>query len=70
MRKERPRAEIFFALPHMPASNDPASIDEAAGGLIEFVSRLSAQLTGHLCVIAEDVESALGLEPTPEPPTA
>jgi hypothetical protein len=58
-----------FALAELPAAENPGEIYEAAGGLIESTSRLRARLTGHLCLIAEQVESALGLGPLDEPAT-
>jgi hypothetical protein len=56
-----------FALSELPDGDNPGQIYEASGSLIESTSRLRARLAGHLCLVAERVESALGLEPLPEP---
>ncbi|MBT4865686.1 MAG: M48 family metalloprotease, partial [Planctomycetaceae bacterium] len=57
-----------FALPDLPDSEVPGEIYEAADALINSIYRLAARLTGRLCVLAEQVETLLGLEPLPEPP--
>ena len=56
-----------FALKAVPPADNPAAVYEAAGCLIESTSRLRARLMGHLCAMAEQVESALGLPPLEEP---
>ena len=56
-----------FSLTSLPDSDNPGEIYEAAESLTESAIRLRARLTGHLCLIAEQVESVLGLEPLAQP---
>jgi hypothetical protein len=56
-----------FALAALPDGENPGQIYEAAGSLIESTVQLRARLTGHLCQIAEEIESVLGLKPLPQP---
>jgi hypothetical protein len=56
-----------FVLPDLPESDNPVAIYHALGNLVNAVYRLRARVVGRLCVIAEQVESALGLKPLAEP---
>ena len=56
-----------FALAKLPDGENPVEIYQAADALVDSVTMLRARLLGRLCIFAEQVESALGLELLPEP---
>ena len=55
-----------YVLPKLPNAEDPVAICHALDAMIDSVFQLKARMTGQLCVVAENVESAIGLEPLPE----
>ena len=55
-------------LPRIPHQDDLGGIFEAAGEALEQITSLYVRCLGRLALIAEQVETALGLEPLPEPP--
>lgn len=59
-----------FVFPETVDVADPASVAEAAAGALDRLFVLRARLFARLAVMAENVESALGLPPLPEPPPA
>ncbi|HRW09629.1 MAG TPA: M48 family metallopeptidase [Caldilineaceae bacterium] len=56
-----------FVLAELPHRDDIRGILTAAEQIIGGISRLRARITGELCVMAEAVEAALGLEPLAAP---
>jgi hypothetical protein len=57
-----------YVLPTMPLENDLGEIHGAGEALLETVPALYSRLTGRLVLMAEKVESVLGLQPLPAPP--
>jgi Zn-dependent protease with chaperone function len=56
-----------FALAELPDGENPVETYHAANALISSATMLRARLIGRLCIFAEQVESALGLEPLQKP---
>jgi len=56
-----------FLLDTLPSNDDIQDIYEGGGHMLQSTARLRARLTGHLCLMAEEVEDALGFERLPEP---
>jgi hypothetical protein len=56
-----------FVLDKLPGADNPVEIYYAAGNLLENFHRLRARVIGCLCAIAERAETAIGLEPLPDP---
>lgn len=58
-----------FLLKQLPEPEDPGEVYQACEMLVERLPRFQARILGRLCIIAEAVETELGMEPlkNPEP---
>jgi hypothetical protein len=57
-----------YVLPGGLEENNLVAIYEAGGAILENLSGLMVRIVGRLASIGEQVESALGLPPLPDPP--
>lgn len=55
-----------FALPRTPESNNPGDLLSASESLFENLISLNHRVLGKLCLLAEQVEKLIGLEPLPD----
>jgi len=52
-----------YAIPDPPDPENPIAVYQALGLAVDSVYRLRVRIVGRLCVFAETIEVALGLEP-------